>query len=242
MLKRTLIALLIFIPLSASALTTTEEIQLQIQALLREIAELEAQLQTTATPSPPSTGSGQATPAITTNIATYCPSLSNTLVRGSRDSSTQGEVSELQKFLAGYFNITPTDLVTGYFGPITEGHVIRFQSEKGLPPVGIVGPRTRAAISASCATKSQAVVPPTNPCIWNGLSVPHGAGVNAYYTSTVAAGETCLLQWRVCSNGVLSGSYLYSSCTVSAPITRQSCTFNGQTIQHGGSVLAYQKA
>jgi len=55
------------------------------------------------------------------------------------------EVRELQLLLAsqGYFEAEPT----GYFGLITRAAVISFQNEKGIEPLGIVGPKTRAALN-----------------------------------------------------------------------------------------------
>lgn len=81
---------------------------------------------------------------------TYCPTLSTTMQRGARDISTNNQVSELQKFLADYYDIDPTELVTGYFGRITQGYVIQFQKEQGLPTFGIAGSLTRAAIARVC--------------------------------------------------------------------------------------------
>ena len=81
---------------------------------------------------------------------TYCPTLSITMQRGARDTSTSGQVSELQKFLADYYDIDPTELVTGYFGRITQGYVIQFQKEQGLPSFGIAGSMTRGVIAKVC--------------------------------------------------------------------------------------------
>ena len=109
---------------------------------------------------------------------TYCPSLSITMQRGARDTSTNGQVSELQKFLADYYDIDPTELVTRYFGRITQGYVIQFQKEQGLPTFGIAGSLTRSAIAKVCTsntfsghgqspqnstqTTPSAYIPPTN--------------------------------------------------------------------------------
>lgn len=91
------------------------------------------------------------------SIAPYygysCPSLSYNLVRGSSDYRTQGQVSQLQQFLAGRGYYQP---VTGYYGPQTAANVARFQSEQGVYPVtGGVGPLTRAAIQRVCGGAQQ---------------------------------------------------------------------------------------
>ena len=55
------------------------------------------------------------------------------------------EVSELQKRLAslGYFS----GAVTGYYGPLTQAAVKKFQAANGLTQAGYVGPGTRAALN-----------------------------------------------------------------------------------------------
>lgn len=59
--------------------------------------------------------------------------------------STGDEVTKLQERLAslGLFSVEPT----GYFGPITEAAVKKFQEQNGIEVVGIVGPKTRAALN-----------------------------------------------------------------------------------------------
>ena len=59
---------------------------------------------------------------------------------GGRNVNT----SRLQQRLKdlGYFHFR----VTGYYGPITENAVKRFQRDHGLVPDGIAGPRTKAAL------------------------------------------------------------------------------------------------
>jgi len=63
------------------------------------------------------------------------------------EMGARGEaVRELQSRLklAGFFNDEPT----GYFGSITRSSVIAFQNANGIEPLGIVGPKTRAALNA----------------------------------------------------------------------------------------------
>ena len=79
-----------------------------------------------------------------------CPRLAVPLQRGSRDAATGGQVSELQIFLADYYNLNEDDIVTGYFGKTTEQYVIKFQKEQGLPSFGIAGSLTRAKIAQVC--------------------------------------------------------------------------------------------
>jgi hypothetical protein len=85
----------------------------------------------------------------------YCPSLSMTMYRGMKDANTLGQVSELQKFLADYFDIDPSEIVTGFFGRITQNYLMKFQKEKGLPVYGIAGTLTRGVIAKECSNSTQ---------------------------------------------------------------------------------------
>lgn len=95
---------------------------------------------------------------------------------------------------------------------------------------------TNGTLSGSYAYGSCTVAAPMS-CLFNGITVPSGSSVIAYQTSTVAHGNTCNGELRTCTNGVMSGSFAHGSCTVSAA---PSCTFNGQTIPHGGRVFGFQ--
>lgn len=73
-------------------------------------------------------------------------------------------------------------------------------------------------------------------CLFNGQSIASGSSVKAYLASTVAFGQTCKEETRICTNGQLSGQYQYGSCKVDGP---GACLFNGKTINHGAKVVAY---
>jgi len=98
-----------------------------------------------------------AEPAVISNVEqalrptskTACPSFSEVLGRGMSGSL----VIELQTFLS----VTPA---SGYFGPITEVAVQKFQREAGIvlsgtaesTGYGVIGPKTARAISDSCTS------------------------------------------------------------------------------------------
>ncbi|HEY4526305.1 MAG TPA: peptidoglycan-binding domain-containing protein [Candidatus Paceibacterota bacterium] len=65
---------------------------------------------------------------------------------------TGSEVSALQTFLAADSSIYPEGLVTGFFGPLTEAAVKRYQTEFGISAVGRVGPITLASINGNSDT------------------------------------------------------------------------------------------
>jgi hypothetical protein len=80
---------------------------------------------------------------------------------------------------------------------------------------------------------------PASSCSFNGQTIASGSSLTAYQSSSVANGQQCVSQQRTCSYGTLSGSYQYASCSVGSA---QSCTFNGQTVQDGQSLTAYQSS
>lgn len=251
----------------------------------------------------------------------YCPHLTRDLKFRDRDATTGGQVTELQKFLADYYDLDPSDYVTGYFGRLTQLNVIRFQREQNLPAFGYVGPLTRAAIARVCGI-TYTPPPPTQPlpaptcilnanpssitlgqssiltwsstnathatissigavspngsqsvsplltttyfgtfwntqgttecsttltvtpqtttnasCIFNNQSIPHGQSVTAYQSSSVPAGQQCVSQTRTCTNGILSGSYQYATCSVATatctPDVPQTQTLSCPTGQTG---------
>src|SRR6185312_7465859 len=53
-------------------------------------------------------------------------------------------------------------------------------------------------------------------CTFNGQTLASGASVTTYQANSVPSGQRCVSQERACTNGTLSGSYLYASCVVSA--------------------------
>jgi hypothetical protein len=76
------------------------------------------------------------------------------------------------------------------------------------------------------------------PCSWNGGSIANGSAVTAYQSSSVSYGNSCISQTRTCTNGTLSGSYAYPSCSVAAAAD---CTLDGVTIPHGTSRTFYSQ-
>ena len=81
--------------------------------------------------------------------------LTRTLLHGSSGD----DVEELQQFLKQFPDVYPEGLTTGYFGPLTEKAVKKFQKKYGIEQVGIVGPKTRAQLH-KLVGKSDDFVPP----------------------------------------------------------------------------------
>ena len=87
--------------------------------------------------------------------STVCPNLTRTLGRGAVGT----EVADLQGFLAGLQGIYSEALITGFFGPLTEKALQRFQEKYNIVSFGspasngfgLLGPRTRAMINTVCS-------------------------------------------------------------------------------------------
>ena len=62
-------------------------------------------------------------------------------------------MTALQQFLATAYEDFPSP--TGYFGPVTEAAVKQWQGEHGIERIGIVGPRTLAAMGLCTAAQWQ---------------------------------------------------------------------------------------
>lgn len=177
-----LFALLVcVVPFSASALTP-EEAAAQTQALLLQVQQLQQQL-----------GSGQNTSAVPTQTQTpapsgaiACVSLGGTLRFGSRGA----DVSKLQQFLVSH-SLLAADSVTGYYGSLTQAAVQKWQAARGLVSSGspestgwgVVGPKTRAAMTACGAVPVGAMITAT--------PVSGGVPLSVAVDTIVNTGRSC---------------------------------------------------
>jgi peptidoglycan hydrolase-like protein with peptidoglycan-binding domain len=175
------------IPLVSNAQTQSpEQLAAQAEALLRQIAALQAQLaaQSGGVIAPV----GQVVP---TTSSALCPNIGRVLKLGS----TGDDVSRLQRFLAADPSIYPEALVTGYYGPLTEAAVKRWQTKFNIVSsgdaestgFGVAGPRTAAAIALQCSTISGgANTNITSPTVGGFIQVTPISG-NAPLTVSVTA-------------------------------------------------------
>jgi len=74
-------------------------------------------------------------------------------------------------------------------------------------------------------------------CTFNGKSIASGSSVTAYLASSVPSGQTCNSQVRTCSNGTLSGTYAYGSCSVQSASTGHSIKWNPGHYLASNSIL-----
>ena len=145
------------VPLFTHALTE-KDLQSRIDELLKQLTALQEKL--IALQNPPQSKIPTELPAGGSEKLTACEYIAAALQRGSTDAATGGDVTKLQRFLASLYKLDIRDIVTGFYGAVTEGHVARFQRENGLPEVGSVGPLTRAHIARMCGIKE-----PSHACL-----------------------------------------------------------------------------
>ncbi|MEX0919331.1 MAG: fibronectin type III domain-containing protein [Parcubacteria group bacterium] len=130
------------------------------------------------------------------------------------------EVTELQTFLAARPTIYPEGLVTGYFGPLTQAAVRRFQAtnnivSQGTPITtgyGRVGPRTMAAINAQMTGGGT------------------GLDVNAPIISSIGlttSSNSATLNWS--TNESARGTVYYSTSPMSMMESQGNVVINGST-------------
>ena len=182
----------------------------------------------------PTTGGGGGT-------AAFCPNFTYNLYLGLNDSDTEGQVSKLQKFLAQDQTVYPEGTITGFYGPLTEQAVKRWQAKNsvvssGSPDTtgyGVVGSRTRERVRANCGFPTP--VPPTPiPPRSSNLS-PVISGVSGPTTLNTGQSGTWTVTARDPENGPLSYNVVWGDENVysvptlapsaSAPV-QQTATFS----------------
>ena len=141
------------------------QLQSQIQALQTRINELEAELGVQA-PASEAGIDGQTLPERHVGASIPLPSFIQTLSLGSRGD----DVRNLQTFLSQFKDIYPEGLITGYFGPLTEKAVQRWQTKHNIVTSGTsettgygrIGPKTRAKLNELITEEAgrSGVIPP----------------------------------------------------------------------------------
>ena len=151
----TILFFIIFVPsfvfaqVSSQPVSTTD-LQKQIQDLLKQVQALQQQI--TALQAELGKQPEKVTPAVGTPSATVTseaakpeavpPEFTRSLSRGSSGD----DVRKLQEFLARDKEIYPDGLITGYFGPLTEAAVKKWQEKHQIESVGVVGPKSIAKL------------------------------------------------------------------------------------------------
>ena len=174
---------------NTSAATTgssdNAQLRLQIESLIKQVQAIQAQLgalsqgaipASPATPAQPGSKGTPATPAIPAIRACPLP-LRYNLYLGLSDQETEGDVTYLQQFLAQDSDVYPEGKISGFFGPLTEQAVKRWQAKQGLVSggspdttgYGVIGPKTRERLRTICGgvDPSPAPIPSPTPIPWS---------------------------------------------------------------------------
>ncbi|PIR88380.1 MAG: hypothetical protein COU09_02600 [Candidatus Harrisonbacteria bacterium CG10_big_fil_rev_8_21_14_0_10_44_23] len=155
--------------MSVASAATSAELQAQIDALLGQIAALQAQLGGTST-------------------TTTCTAPAQPLTVGS----TGAGVTALQTTLVASGNLVmPLGVAKGYFGPLTQAATAAWQAAHGITPaVGYYGPLTQAAMISACATTSTTTGTGTTTTTTGSTVLSGAAGsVAEYRKSSSYSGE-----------------------------------------------------
>lgn len=100
------------------------------------------------------------------------------------------DVTSLQSFFADNAMIYPEGLVTGYFGGMTKGAVLRFQAQYGFDQVGRVGPLTRDKINSLITQGGWTVSDVSGPWIYNvGKTVTNTSATFNWNTNELASAK-----------------------------------------------------
>lgn len=128
--------------------TTTGSLQAQIQSLQDMIKNLKAQREALDDDSDDDSDDSNkaARDALKTEIKQTKKELKflRSLTRGMKGD----DVRDLQELLAQDPSILDSSNVTGFFGPLTEEALRKFQKKHGIEAIGVFGPKTQAKILA----------------------------------------------------------------------------------------------
>lgn len=123
--------------LEQDLLATIKQLQAQIQSLQAQIADLRDEVKSVK--------------------------LELKFSRALAQGATGDDVKQLQEFLKTFTGSYPDGSITGYFGPLTETAVKKFQAQNGIESVGIVGPKTQDKLNvlAAAIPTTQTTTSPT---------------------------------------------------------------------------------
>ena len=76
-------------------------------------------------------------------------------------------------------------------------------------------------------------------CTFDGKQLKSGDSVIAYLSAKSEPGKACQAEFRVCADGMLSGTYSAATCVNQGP---SACEFGGKSIDSGKSVTAFLQA
>lgn len=211
-----------------SRANTNDVLLQQIASLLAQVQFLQSQLNAIEGGTPGPVVGTPGTPTVTTTPNVTCPSITADLSRGSRGS----EVESLQRYLTQTGHYTYGE-VTGYYGSATEAAVQRFQASQGVVSsgtaastgYGVVGPKTRKALNASCTGATY------NEAIARDLVITPEVGqlplqVTATFSLNSSSCSSYILDWGDGTKPLSFDAGLEQNCTKDIAHKRATHTYN----------------
>ncbi len=133
--------------------TTAASLSEQIKTLQKTIADLTAQRKALRNDDSSSTSTKATRDALKVQIKDTKEDLRDTkkelrFLRSLSRGMSGDDVRDLQELLAADPTILSSAFVTGYFGPMTEEALRKFQRKHGIEALGIFGPKTQAKLLA----------------------------------------------------------------------------------------------
>lgn len=161
----------------------------------------------------------------------------NLTYKKSKDSNTNGEVSDLQSFLQeqGFLNSDPT----GYFGALTFSAVKAFQTQNGLLAYGYVGAVTRETIKNVSCNGGESTPFPPNPNLPVGCLSTSGFSSITGQSCLSGDKKACTQEFRSCPDGSTmprdsSCGWHPEQCSTNIPSSSNSVVIKGNpTLQLG---------
>ncbi len=211
---------------------TLDELQAQVNALLARLAALRVQLDQLPATSASTPTYTTTTPAPNTVIATTGSVLTGGLQldRDIGRGDSGADVTKLQIFLARDASIYPNGQSTGFYGPLTEAAVQKFQIACGIVSAGDyassgygrIGPKTRLALLNGCGSA------PTTGSVGGSLRVNKTTGA-APLTAMITAKVNTI---RSCEYGSYALDFGDGSAPLSLIVPAGRCAELEQVVPH----------
>ncbi len=200
--RNIVLALIVLAPIGVAAQTV------DLTALTAQIAALQAQIAAQLN------AQQQSATTVTQDPDGNCVELSRTLSRG--DSGE--DVVDLQNFLISERLLEPGN-ASGFFGTLTETAVKQWQNTHGIEPLGITGPRTRAAMASCTGGQSQSTETPlvSNQC-------PTVAKPEVCENAVVVQQNGCTVGWQCSVANLPAQTFTAAPKTGATPLV---VTFSG---------------
>lgn len=129
-------------------------------------------------------------------------------------------------------------------GDSTTGNISKYVTSGNVCPEDVTRVCTDGALSEPAAIYNSCSVLETGECIapWGSDFIANNSSITGYTTSSVPYGSSCTSDTLTCTDGVISGSAPYKTCTVQPGLSCQSPWLSGPDVTDTHTVDAYSEA